>query len=130
MPAAFITHAECLKHEMGAHHPERPERLSAIEDQLIASGLDQHLQRYDAPLASDEQLAPNRYMVRVAGSRAIPQTDVQRYLLRSAAQVTLAAGYTHFAINDEGSIYYRTEGPFAIDPATGRIPEGSKPVGR
>jgi len=27
---ALITHADCLKHEMGAHHPERPERLSAI----------------------------------------------------------------------------------------------------
>jgi acetoin utilization deacetylase AcuC-like enzyme len=42
---------------MGAHHPERPERLSAIEDQLIASGLGQYLPRYEAPLASDEQLA-------------------------------------------------------------------------
>jgi acetoin utilization deacetylase AcuC-like enzyme len=57
MPAAFITHAECLKHEMGAHHPERPERLTAIEDQLIASGVGQHLRRYEAPLATDEQLA-------------------------------------------------------------------------
>jgi acetoin utilization deacetylase AcuC-like enzyme len=57
MPTAFITHADCLKHEMGAHHPERPERLAAIEDQLIASGLGQHLHRHEAPLATDEQLA-------------------------------------------------------------------------
>jgi acetoin utilization deacetylase AcuC-like enzyme len=57
MPAAFVTHPDCLRHEMGAHHPERPERLSAIEDQLIASGLGQYLARYEAPLASDEQLA-------------------------------------------------------------------------
>ena len=57
MTCAFITHAECLKHEMGAHHPERPERLSAIEDQLRASGLDSLPTRFDAPLASDEQLA-------------------------------------------------------------------------
>jgi acetoin utilization deacetylase AcuC-like enzyme len=42
---------------MGAHHPERPARLTAIEDQLIASGVGQHLLRYDAPLATDEQLA-------------------------------------------------------------------------
>jgi acetoin utilization deacetylase AcuC-like enzyme len=54
---AFISHAECLKHEMGAHHPERPARLTAIEDQLIASGLAGHLSRYEAPLATDEQLA-------------------------------------------------------------------------
>jgi acetoin utilization deacetylase AcuC-like enzyme len=57
MPAAFITHSDCLKHEMGAHHPEQPARLSAIEDQLIASGVAPHLARYEAPLATDEQLA-------------------------------------------------------------------------
>ncbi len=57
MSTAFITHADCLKHDMGAQHPERPARLSAIADQLIASGLAQHLARYEAPLASDEQLA-------------------------------------------------------------------------
>src|SRR5688572_22032872 len=54
---AFITHPDCLKHEMGAHHPECPERLTAIEDQLRASGLDSVLTRYEAPLATDEQLA-------------------------------------------------------------------------
>jgi acetoin utilization deacetylase AcuC-like enzyme len=57
MAAAFITHEDCLLHEMGAHHPERPQRLKAIEDQLLASGLGAHLQRHEAPLASDEQLA-------------------------------------------------------------------------
>ena len=54
---AFITHEDCLKHDMGAGHPERAERLTAIEDQLIASGVEQFLRRYDAPLATDEQLA-------------------------------------------------------------------------
>jgi len=53
MSTAFITHADCLKHEMGAWHPECPERLAAIEDQLIASGVGQYLARYDAPLATD-----------------------------------------------------------------------------
>jgi acetoin utilization deacetylase AcuC-like enzyme len=57
MPIAFITHADCLKHEMGANHPERPERLGAISDQLVASGIAPHLQRYEAPLATDHQLA-------------------------------------------------------------------------
>jgi acetoin utilization deacetylase AcuC-like enzyme len=57
MPCALITHPDCLKHEMGAHHPERPARLTAIEDQLIASGIGQYLERHDAPLASEEQLA-------------------------------------------------------------------------
>ncbi|MCC6209469.1 MAG: histone deacetylase family protein [Burkholderiales bacterium] len=57
MPTAFITHADCLRHDMGAGHPEQPARLSAIEDQLIASGIDGYLRRYEAPLATDEQLA-------------------------------------------------------------------------
>src|SRR5947209_10955869 len=56
MPTALVTHADCLRHDRGAHHPERPERLSAIEDQLIASGLADHLERHEAPLATDEQL--------------------------------------------------------------------------
>src|SRR6185503_14219348 len=57
MSTAFITHADCLKHDMGAHHPERPARLAAIEDELIASGVGEHLARHEAPLATDEQLA-------------------------------------------------------------------------
>ena len=56
MTTAFITHADCAKHDMGAHHPECPARLAAIEDQMIASGIGQVLSRYDAPLASDAQI--------------------------------------------------------------------------
>jgi acetoin utilization deacetylase AcuC-like enzyme len=57
MSVAFVTHPDCLKHDMGAQHPERPARLGAIEDQLIASGIGPHLTRFEAPLATDEQLA-------------------------------------------------------------------------
>lgn len=41
---------------MGAHHPECPERLDAINDRMIAAGLDIHLKHYDAPLAQIEEL--------------------------------------------------------------------------
>lgn len=53
---AFITHRDCWQHDMGAHHPECPDRLGAINDRLIASGLDMYLQFHDAPLAEMEQL--------------------------------------------------------------------------
>jgi acetoin utilization deacetylase AcuC-like enzyme len=53
---AFITHPECLLHEMGEGHPERPARLRAIEDKLIASRLDPLLVRAEAPEATREQL--------------------------------------------------------------------------
>jgi acetoin utilization deacetylase AcuC-like enzyme len=41
---------------MGAHHPECPARIHAIEDQLIASGLFGYLQQHDAPEVTREQL--------------------------------------------------------------------------
>lgn len=56
MTTAFITHRDCWLHDMGAHHPECPERLGAINDRLIASGLDIYLQFHDAPLVTMEQL--------------------------------------------------------------------------
>ena len=56
MACAVITHPDCLKHDMGAHHPERPQRLGAIEEYITAAGLDRHLERHQAPLATDEQL--------------------------------------------------------------------------
>jgi acetoin utilization deacetylase AcuC-like enzyme len=54
---AFISHPDCLRHDMGAHHPECPERLAAIEDQLIASGVSGVVERHEAPLASIEDIA-------------------------------------------------------------------------
>ena len=56
MTISIISHPDCALHEMGAHHPESPARLSAIQDQLLSSGLDFVLQHHDAPLASREQL--------------------------------------------------------------------------
>jgi acetoin utilization deacetylase AcuC-like enzyme len=52
----FITHPDCRLHDMGDHHPECPARLAAIEDQLIASGLRDHLDQAEAPKATAEQL--------------------------------------------------------------------------
>ena len=101
MPAAFVTHADCLKHDMGAHHPERPARLTAIEDQLIASGLGQHLARHDAPLATDEQLArvhPLEYVraIRDAAPEAgtvhlDPDTAMNPFTLQAALRAAGAA---------------------------------------
>ena len=71
MTTAFITHRDCWLHDMGAHHPECPERLSAINDRLIAAGLDMYLSFHDAPLATSEQIArvhPPEYIRLVAES--------------------------------------------------------------
>ena len=56
MTIAFISHPDCLLHDMGAMHPECPARLRAIDDQLIASGLNNFLLHAEAPLVTHEQL--------------------------------------------------------------------------
>jgi acetoin utilization deacetylase AcuC-like enzyme len=54
---AYLTHADCHRHEMFDGHPECPARLGAIEDRLIASGLLDLLQYHEAVPATREQLA-------------------------------------------------------------------------
>jgi acetoin utilization deacetylase AcuC-like enzyme len=57
MQTAYLTHPACLKHDMGEGHPECPERIRAIEDQLIASGLLDFLSHHEAPRVTREELA-------------------------------------------------------------------------
>lgn len=57
MLTALISHPDCARHDMGDGHPECPERLSAINDQLLVTGLLDYLAPYDAPLATEEQLS-------------------------------------------------------------------------
>ena len=47
----YYTHPMCMKHEMGEGHPECPERLSAIQDRLLISGVDLGLTAMEAPEA-------------------------------------------------------------------------------
>jgi acetoin utilization deacetylase AcuC-like enzyme len=54
---AFVSHPAFLLHEMGPYHPECPERICAITDRLIASGLDAYLHHYTAPMATPEEIA-------------------------------------------------------------------------
>lgn len=56
MAIAFISHADCRKHDTGDGHPENARRLSAIEDRLVSAGLSDLLQHYDAVAATDRQL--------------------------------------------------------------------------
>lgn len=67
----LLTHPACLGHEPGPHHPERPERLSAVlaalQDKEFAG-----LARAEAPLATTEQLTrvhPAEYVQAMLGAR-------------------------------------------------------------
>ena len=61
----YYSHADCRKHEMGDGHPECPQRLDAIEDRLLVSGVGDVLERREAPLAplGDIELAHGRMFI-------------------------------------------------------------------
>src|SRR5665213_2405046 len=56
MTTAYITHADCLRHEMGPSHPECPDRLNAVNEQMRASGLMEELHLLEAPLADADDI--------------------------------------------------------------------------
>jgi acetoin utilization deacetylase AcuC-like enzyme len=67
----YFSHPDCRKHEMGRGHPECPERLDAIDDRLLVTGVKDALDCQIAPLAPlvDIELAHDRMMV--AGIRGL-----------------------------------------------------------
>ncbi len=56
MRTAYISHSDCLKHEMISGHPECPQRLSVIEDHLQTAGIFDFLLHMEAPKVTVEQL--------------------------------------------------------------------------
>ena len=56
MKTALLHHAVCLKHQARPGHPERPERLIVLEEQLHASPVIDRLTEIEAPMATPEQI--------------------------------------------------------------------------
>lgn len=67
----YFTHPICRKHEMMPGHPECPDRLDAIEDRLLISGLDVALDRRTASAASVSDLELAHGRIYVAGIRGL-----------------------------------------------------------
>ncbi|MFA7667363.1 MAG: histone deacetylase family protein [Burkholderiaceae bacterium] len=55
--SAYISHPSSLQHEMGAHHPECPDRVAAIADRLVMRGVLDLMDPFEAPRASPEQIS-------------------------------------------------------------------------
>ena len=70
----YFTKAICRQHEMGRGHPECPERLDAIEDRLLISGVGDAMERREAPPAplADIELAHDRMYVASFRCRPTP----------------------------------------------------------
>jgi acetoin utilization deacetylase AcuC-like enzyme len=56
MQTVLLTHPDCVRHEMGAGHPESPQRLKAILAAIEAAGLAGRLDKREAPEATREEL--------------------------------------------------------------------------
>ncbi|MBR9827715.1 MAG: histone deacetylase family protein [Oceanospirillales bacterium] len=57
MTTAFITHKDCMLHNLGPEHPESPLRLAAIHKVLERTGLIDHLDQLTSVDVTDEQIA-------------------------------------------------------------------------
>ena len=101
MHTAYITHPLCHRHDNGPDHPECAARLSAIEDQLIASGLYHYLQLHEATPASREQLLrvhDRAYLDRIEA--AVPA----RGLLHLEDDITLSPMSWQAALHAAGAV--------------------------
>ncbi len=56
MSIIIYSHPDCVKHEMGAYHPESPERLKAIYSALKQQPWASHIEWQESPQATKEQL--------------------------------------------------------------------------
>jgi len=82
MSTAIYSHPDCSLHEMGSWHPECPERLRAIEDQLILARLDGLVERASAPLADEADILRNHTQEALDRVRAnLPAVAGERYPL-------------------------------------------------
>lgn len=101
MLAAYISHPDCARHEMGPHHPECPQRLDAIQDHLVMKGLLDFMVPYDAPLATHAQLERAHsalYVKEITAKTPAeglvhidPDTAMNPYSLRAALRAAGAA---------------------------------------
>ena len=95
----YFSHADCRKHEMGLGHPECPERLDAIADRLLSSGVADALDQREAPSATAALLERAHTAAHVAALRAHSQR----------IQSTIDAG---------GPAYARVDPDTAMNPHT------------
>lgn len=82
MPALLITHPSFVDHDTGPGHPERPDRMRAI-DKVLAHEMFNDLKRAEAPLRDDVEdritLAhPKSYLEAIKAARPAPGEDPVR----------------------------------------------------
>jgi acetoin utilization deacetylase AcuC-like enzyme len=98
MKPLLLTHPDCMHHEMPGH-PERPERLRAVIDELTRSGIRADMKEVMASEISDEDVLrvhPKTYLKHIETSEpagAVIKVDRDTYMSRGSTRAAkLAAG--------------------------------------
>jgi acetoin utilization deacetylase AcuC-like enzyme len=133
MTTLLITHPACLDHLTPSGHPERPDRLRAIERALEQERF-QNLTRVEAPRAALEMIALCHPMDYVTAIRdATPQTG----LVRLDADTSMSPGSYEAALRAAGGMVFavdevmagRAKNAFVASRPPGHHAETARPMG-
>ena len=133
MATLLITHPACLKHLTPAGHPERPDRLRAIE-QALEDERFQHLLRVEAPSATFDTIAlchPMNYIT------AMRDASPREGLVRLDADTSMSPGSFEAALRAAGGGIHAVEevmsgraaNAFVAVRPPGHHTETSRPMG-
>jgi acetoin utilization deacetylase AcuC-like enzyme len=133
MTTLLITHPACLNHLTPAGHPERPDRLRAIEQALEQEQF-QHLARMEAPVAASETIAlchPLDYISEIEAA------SPKQGLVRLDADTTMSPGSFEAALRGAGGatlavdevVEKRAPNAFVAVRPPGHHAETTRPMG-
>ena len=133
MATLFITHPACLEHLTPAGHPERPDRLRAIERALADERFDD-LVRAEAPAASLESIALCHPMSYVT---AIRDATPKEGIIRLDADTSMSPGSFEAALRAAGGAVHavdevmagRATNAFVATRPPGHHAETARPMG-
>jgi acetoin utilization deacetylase AcuC-like enzyme len=133
MPTLLITHPACLNHLTPPGHPERPERLRAVERALEAERF-QMLVRVEAPLADLDTIALCHPMDYVA---AVRDASPKEGMVRLDADTSMSPGSFEAALRAAGGAVHavdevmegRAKNAFVSTRPPGHHTETARPMG-
>jgi acetoin utilization deacetylase AcuC-like enzyme len=106
MTLAIISHPDCVLHDAGERHPERPERVKVIQDALERYTFKTPVEFLPAPLATRDQLIrvhDKRYVdwiISIAPTAELIGIDADTWMNPYTLQAALrAAGSVPFAVD-------------------------------
>src|ERR1700744_3590602 len=133
MTTLLLTHPDCLEHLVPRGHPERPDRLRAVEQALEAEKF-QTLVRERAPLAPLETIAlchPMDYIVALRDAspdEGIIHLDADTSMSPGTFEAALRAAGGGMLAADEGGPK-KVGNAFAATRPRGHPTESAKPMG-